>query len=114
MKTPIKFNDVQRPISLASKNYINGGKRGIVSGWGRTKINGPSSEILRWLSVNVLSQESCLLGHKNPRTNENHICTLEKIGKGACQVSIFLIYVIRLKRIKYMCAYIFVIKKKQS
>ncbi|KMQ92954.1 chymotrypsin-1 [Lasius niger] len=85
LKKPIKANDVQGPIPLASKNYINGGKRGIVSGWGRTKISGSSSEILRWLSVNVLSQESCLHGHKNPRTNENQICTLEKIGKGACQ-----------------------------
>ncbi|KAL0100722.1 hypothetical protein PUN28_019243 [Cardiocondyla obscurior] len=41
--------------------------------------------MLRWLSVNVLSQERCLRGHKNPRTNENQICTLEKVGKGACQ-----------------------------
>ncbi|XP_029160690.1 chymotrypsin-1-like [Nylanderia fulva] len=85
LKKPIKMNKLQGPIPLASKNYINGGKRGIVSGWGKTKISGSSSEILKWLSVNVLSQESCLLGHKNPRTNENHICTLEKVGKGACQ-----------------------------
>ncbi|KAL6429760.1 hypothetical protein ACFW04_007572 [Cataglyphis niger] len=85
LKKPIKANDVQGPIPLASKNYINGGKRGIVSGWGRTKTSGSSSEILRWLSVNVLSQERCLQGHKNPRTNENQICTLEKVGKGACQ-----------------------------
>lgn len=83
------MNDVQGPIPLASKDHISGGKRGVVSGWGRTKISGPTSPMLRWVDVNVLSQERCLSGHKNPRTNENQICTLEKVGKGACQVSYF-------------------------
>jgi len=85
LKEPIKINNVQGPIPLASKDHISGDKRGVVSGWGRTKISGPTSLMLRWLSVNVLSQERCLSGHKNPRTNENQICTLEKVGKGACQ-----------------------------
>ncbi|XP_011160398.1 chymotrypsin-1-like [Solenopsis invicta] len=85
LKKPIKFNDVQGPVSLASEDHINGGKRGIVSGWGKTKINGPTSPMLQWLSVNVLTQERCLRGHTNPRTNKNQICTLERVGKGACQ-----------------------------
>ncbi|XP_012536761.1 chymotrypsin-1 [Monomorium pharaonis] len=85
LRKPIKFNDVQRLIPLASEDHINGGKRGIVSGWGKTKISGSASPTLQWLSVNVLSQERCLHGHKNPRTNENQICTLERVGKGACQ-----------------------------
>ncbi|KAL0100723.1 hypothetical protein PUN28_019243 [Cardiocondyla obscurior] len=85
LKNPIEVNDVQGPISLASIDHVSGDKRGIVSGWGKTKISGPTSIMLRWLSVNVLSQERCLRGHKNPRTNENQICTLEKVGKGACQ-----------------------------
>ncbi|XP_067207574.1 chymotrypsin-2-like [Linepithema humile] len=85
LKKPIETNNVQGPIALATKDHINGGKRGIVSGWGKTRISGSVSEILRWLTVNVLSQERCLHGHKNPRTNENQICTLEKVGKGACQ-----------------------------
>ncbi|XP_011693610.1 PREDICTED: chymotrypsin-1-like [Wasmannia auropunctata] len=85
LKKPIKMNDVQGPIPLASKDHVNGGKRGIVSGWGKTQISGSTSILLRWLEVNVLSQERCLHGHKNPRTNENQICTLEKVGKGACQ-----------------------------
>ncbi|XP_011862079.1 PREDICTED: chymotrypsin-1-like [Vollenhovia emeryi] len=85
LKKPIKINWAQGPIPLTSKNHVNGDKRGIVSGWGKTKISGSSSPILKWLSVNVLSQERCLSGHKNPRTNENQICTLEKVGKGACQ-----------------------------
>ncbi|KAL6263427.1 hypothetical protein P5V15_006217 [Pogonomyrmex californicus] len=85
LNKPIKINNIQGPIPLASKDYINGGKRGIISGWGKTSINSPSSSMLKWLSVNVLSQERCLHGHKNPRTSENHICTLEKVGQGACQ-----------------------------
>lgn len=88
LKKPIKTNNVQGPIALATKDHISGSKRGIVSGWGKTRVSGSVSEILRWLTVNVLSQERCLSGHKNPRTNENQICTLEKVGKGACQVSI--------------------------
>ncbi|XP_020283316.1 chymotrypsin-1-like [Pseudomyrmex gracilis] len=85
LELPIRISDVQGPIPLASKDHIDGDKRGIVSGWGRTSIGGTSSPILRWLSVNVLSQERCLHGHTNPHTNENQICTLERVGKGACQ-----------------------------
>ncbi|EZA51968.1 Chymotrypsin-2 [Ooceraea biroi] len=85
LEKPLKINNVQAPIPLASKDHVNGDKRGIVSGWGKTKVSGSTAVMLRWLSVNVLSLERCLRGHKNPRTNENHICTLEKVGKGACQ-----------------------------
>jgi len=84
---------VQGPIPLASKNYINGDKRGTVSGWGKIKENERNgSKVLRWISVNVLSQEHCLQSYKNPRTNENQICTLKRIGIGACQVKYFYTY----------------------
>ncbi|XP_011868381.1 PREDICTED: chymotrypsin-2-like [Vollenhovia emeryi] len=82
LKKPIKINSVQGPIPLTSKNHVNGDERGIVSGWGKSKISGSISPILKWLSVNILSQERCLSDHKNPRTNENQICT--ERGKGAC------------------------------
>jgi len=93
---------VQGPIPLASKNYINGGKRGIVSGWGKIEKNNKNgSNVLRWISVNVLSQEDCLQFYKS--TNKNQICTLKRFGIGVCQVSyfytyFFILYIIHLMR----------------
>jgi len=95
---------VQGPIPLANKNYINGGKRGTVSGWGKIGKNEKNgSKVLRWISVNILSQELCLQSYKNPSTNKNQICTLKRVGIGVCQVSyfytyLFILYIIHLTR----------------
>ncbi|XP_032671192.1 chymotrypsin-1-like [Odontomachus brunneus] len=85
LKKPIQINKYQAPIPLASKDYSTGGYRGIISGWGKTSLDSDSSMILKWVEVNVLDKESCLKSQKNTPTNPKHICTLEKIGKGACQ-----------------------------
>ncbi|XP_032671110.1 uncharacterized protein LOC116844093 [Odontomachus brunneus] len=90
LETPITENSLQRPIALASKDYGDGNYRGLVSGWGKTSVDSDPSPILKWIIVNVLSQADCLAAHKrtpygNAFTNRKHVCTLEKIGKGACQ-----------------------------
>ncbi|XP_032671242.1 chymotrypsin-1-like [Odontomachus brunneus] len=85
LKKPIQINKYQAPIPLATKDYATGEYRGIISGWGKTSMSSDSSEILKWVEVNVLDKESCLKSHKYTPTNPKHICTLEKIGKGACQ-----------------------------
>lgn len=45
-----------------------------------------SSPMLKWVEVKVLDKKNCF--NKYTPTNPKHICTLEKIGKGACQVSV--------------------------
>ncbi|XP_011705372.1 PREDICTED: chymotrypsin-2-like, partial [Wasmannia auropunctata] len=92
LKKPIVFNNLQRPIRLASRNYTTGGYRGIVSGWGRTSVNGPASSVLKYVDVNILSQQSCLQRRGYPPTRENQICTLDRVGNGACSVSYFYTY----------------------
>ncbi|XP_011693700.1 PREDICTED: kallikrein-11-like [Wasmannia auropunctata] len=84
LKEPIVFNNLQKAIRLASRNYTTGASRGIVSGWGRTDVNAPASPVLKYVDVNVLSQQSCLQRRGYPPTRENQICTLDRVGNGAC------------------------------
>ncbi|XP_025157166.1 chymotrypsin-1-like [Harpegnathos saltator] len=83
-KTPVKPNNYQSPIPLASKDHTTSKYYGTINGCGRIGVNLRSALMLKYVDVNVLSQEQCLNSHNNPPTNTKHVCTLDRIGTEAC------------------------------
>lgn len=81
------FNENQKPIPVATQDYATGDFTGIVSGFGAPGAGKDSTEKLQYVEVKVLSQPECLASQR-PYTNPKHICSLERFGKGFCQVSV--------------------------
>lgn len=90
------MNSLQAPIALASKDYSTGTYRGIISGFGKIHVISRPSQLLRWIDVEILSQDRCLSTHERlpiyPPTNKKHICTMGGFGRGACHVSVLLYF----------------------
>lgn len=72
---------------------------GVVTGWGNTKEDGESSDVLMKVVVPIISDNECrqsyrAIGYTGPITN-NMICAgYSSGGKDACQVDLFLSFLI--------------------
>ncbi|XP_076394333.1 transmembrane protease serine 9 [Megachile rotundata] len=78
----IAFNNLVKPISLASGSNSYDGSACILSGWGRVQAGGNIPNNLQYINLNVLSVAQCKKTHSNVRSS--HICTFTKYGEGAC------------------------------
>ncbi|XP_032671108.1 transmembrane protease serine 9-like [Odontomachus brunneus] len=79
---PITFNNLQRPISLASADYANGRTRCIVSGWGQLGANRSPPTLLQYVELTAMTLNDCRKTHSN--TFEKQLCCFDSYGKGAC------------------------------
>ncbi|XP_076641362.1 chymotrypsin-1 [Halictus rubicundus] len=77
----IAFNNLVKPINLASSNVPEGSKV-VLSGWGTTRAGGQVPDKLQEINLNIYSQSQCKKTHSNIR--DGHICTFTKYGEGAC------------------------------
>ncbi|CAL7948237.1 unnamed protein product [Xylocopa violacea] len=78
----IAFNNLVQPIQLASGSKTYEGSTCTLSGWGTTKLGGNPPNNLQYIDLMVESQKECKLSQW--RVQESHICTLTKVGEGAC------------------------------
>ncbi|XP_036138938.1 transmembrane protease serine 3 [Monomorium pharaonis] len=78
----IIYTDVIKPIPLAQEDIAVTDLPCVVSGWGRTSLNGPTPNVLQEITLKVYSPSKCKL--TSWRVTDNHICTLTKAGEGVC------------------------------
>ncbi|XP_043283176.1 transmembrane protease serine 9-like [Venturia canescens] len=78
----IEFNDKVQPIKLPTSDSTKDGDTVTLSGWGRIRVNGPIPDDLQEINLKVLSHFSCKRVHWI--VTRKHICTLTKVGEGAC------------------------------
>ncbi|XP_032524095.2 venom serine protease-like [Danaus plexippus] len=80
----IVYSQTVGPVCLPFK-FINDdftGSKVTILGWGTTFPGGPTSNVLRKVDVNVVSQGSCSRSY--PSLSNNQMCTFAQ-GKDACQ-----------------------------
>ncbi|EGI68359.1 Chymotrypsin-1 [Acromyrmex echinatior] len=81
LSTPIEYTKYIQPISLATTN-VAPGSYCILAGWGRIELGGIIPDKLQEIELNVYDQDKC---HQSQRRVQfSHICTLTRIGEGAC------------------------------
>ncbi|XP_014471749.1 PREDICTED: serine protease 53-like [Dinoponera quadriceps] len=80
LKTPIEFNTKVQPIQLTTSNVDNGPCK--LSGWGTTNGDRSASNNLQEIDLQLYPYEKCRVAYNF--LQKNHICTLTKIGEGAC------------------------------
>jgi len=59
LDTPVAFTKYILPICLPDKDLKITGKKGYISGWGKTFEDGPSPELLNQVDVPILSNSEC-------------------------------------------------------
>ncbi|XP_018048795.1 PREDICTED: chymotrypsin-1-like [Atta colombica] len=82
LSTPIKYTKYIQPISLATTDIAPSGSYCILSGWGRIKTGGITPDKLQEIELNVYDLNKC--HQKQRKVQFSHICTLTRIGEGAC------------------------------
>ncbi|XP_018356764.1 PREDICTED: chymotrypsin-1-like [Trachymyrmex septentrionalis] len=82
LSTPIKYTKYIQPISLATTDSAPSGSYCILSGWGRVKLGGTIPDKLQEIELNVYDLVKCHQSQR--RVQSSHICTLTRIGEGAC------------------------------
>ncbi|XP_011155953.3 chymotrypsin-1-like [Solenopsis invicta] len=78
----IVYTDVVKPIPIAEEDIAVTDLPCVVSGWGVTRLDGPTPNTLQEIALKVYSPEKCKL--QEWRVTDNHICTLTKAGEGVC------------------------------
>ncbi|KAG5328502.1 CTR1 protein, partial [Acromyrmex charruanus] len=82
LSTPIEYTKYIQPVSLATTDVAPTGSYCILSGWGRIKAGGITPDKLQEIELNVYDQDKCHQSQR--RVQSSHICTLTRIGEGAC------------------------------
>ncbi|XP_045487433.1 chymotrypsin-1-like [Pieris rapae] len=88
IKGEFNFNDLVKPITLASRTKIRPGSRCVLTGWGFTDNQRTVPDNLQVLTVTVMSNKRC--SQKLAQTNgltpieKTQMCTLTRESEGAC------------------------------
>ncbi|KAG5322236.1 CTR1 protein, partial [Pseudoatta argentina] len=82
LSTPIEYTKYIQPVSLATTDVAPTGSYCILSGWGRIKAGGITPDKLQEIELNVYDQDKCHQSQR--RVQSSHICTLTRLGEGAC------------------------------
>ncbi|XP_076376429.1 chymotrypsin-2 [Megalopta genalis] len=77
----IANSSLVQSIRLSFSNVAEGSAV-VLSGWGTTRLGGPTPNQLQEIDLKVYSQAQCQRVHANLK--ESHICTFTKYGQGAC------------------------------
>lgn len=89
------FARIIHQFSHSISVVVSSAENGVVTGWGNTKEDGESSDVLMKVVVPIISDNQCresyrAIGYTGPITN-NMICAgYSSGGKDACQVNLFL------------------------
>ncbi|XP_031788471.1 chymotrypsin-2-like [Nasonia vitripennis] len=79
----IEFNEKVQPIPLPNEDFSKVDYPVVLTGWGRTQAGGPIPNNLQEINLKVISQTKCS-DKMSVAITESHICTLTKVGEGAC------------------------------
>ncbi|XP_020299071.1 chymotrypsin-2-like [Pseudomyrmex gracilis] len=82
LKTDIKYNEIVKPIDLASTNSVEDGHPCLLTGWGTLEFMGKVPNELQKLDLKVYSQTKCKRTFVNLKNS--HICAFSQYGEGAC------------------------------
>ena len=82
VKRNILFNNLIKPIPLASGNYSYEGASCFLTGWGKLSLGGSNPRVLQYVNLTVENQWRCKQKFSN--VINSHICTSSNYGKGAC------------------------------
>ncbi|XP_062540254.1 chymotrypsin-1-like [Armigeres subalbatus] len=80
------FNNFIQPINMSAE-YAASGLNATVSGFGRESISNPGDGSLRFVQVQLISQETCHEAfdeNYTPRLEDNTVCALGAEGEGIC------------------------------
>ncbi|KAJ8711035.1 hypothetical protein PYW07_008277 [Mythimna separata] len=77
LERPVVYTRLLKPIRIQSsadafKNY--NGEQVYISGHGRTRTNGPISDVLRWVYLRAISNASCRSSYPNAIAIDTTIC----------------------------------------
>ncbi|XP_058463466.1 chymotrypsin-1-like [Malaya genurostris] len=81
------FNESIQPIAM-KQEYVEAEENVTVSGFGRETISDNNTpDVLRYLEVEVITQDACQAAFTDPYTErlaDNTLCTLSPEGQGSC------------------------------
>ena len=82
-----RYNNTILPVCLASPSTDLTGREGVVSGWGKTKQHGTTSQVLRKAWVQVVEQAACAQQYKNTkqRVEEGILCAIGEGSRDTCK-----------------------------
>ncbi|KAL0109935.1 hypothetical protein PUN28_013525 [Cardiocondyla obscurior] len=83
LKSPINFNENQKPIALATSRP-KAGEQCTLSGWGQISTNGPPSRVLLKMTQQILPQNDCQNQHRTMPLTGSHLCAINRYGIGVC------------------------------
>ncbi|XP_045460971.1 chymotrypsin-2-like [Harmonia axyridis] len=83
LKKAIEFNDKMKNVPLAAKE-TKGGRRLILTGWGKTRYPGQTTTKLQKIDLLSVSDSDCATVYSG-RVDKRNICTFGIPGRGACQ-----------------------------
>lgn len=95
--TSLFFANIIHHITRSIFVVVSSAGSGVVTGWGNTREDGQSSDVLMKVVVPIISDNQCrqnylAIGYNGPITN-NMICAgYSRGGKDACQVNMLLSY----------------------
>ncbi|XP_055321368.1 chymotrypsin-1-like [Sitodiplosis mosellana] len=80
----ITFSDKVKTIEYSSEEVPDGAVLQL-TGWGTLQVGGASPQLLQIIKLNAVQTERCkeIYGSSAP-VHDSHICTLTKVGEGAC------------------------------
>ncbi|KAL6428332.1 hypothetical protein ACFW04_008549 [Cataglyphis niger] len=84
LQRPIQYNQNQAPITVATSQPSPSAVF-TLAGWGMTRANGPTSQILLKMNQSFVSLSQCQQAHRSMPMSYSHLCTLNRRGIGACQ-----------------------------
>ncbi|XP_046427890.1 chymotrypsin-2-like [Neodiprion fabricii] len=82
VEKPILFTDKVQPVALPIEDSDKPDQTAVLSGWGTTSYPGKTPNELQHITLSVIDQNECL--NTSFRVTKNNICTLNKMGEGAC------------------------------
>ncbi|XP_065161913.1 chymotrypsin-1-like [Atheta coriaria] len=82
LTTPIVFRDGVQPVKLRQSDITT--EEVVLSGWGLTSFPGENPDHLQYSTLNTITYEECVKYEEDFVVSETDVCTLDKIGIGAC------------------------------
>ncbi|XP_065127963.2 coagulation factor IXa [Paramisgurnus dabryanus] len=89
LRTPIRFNQMVRPICLGPMSFTNfvlqSGSLALVSGWGRLRYQGRTSAVLQKVELPYVDRTVCMESSSDPITHFMFCSGYSDTPKDACQ-----------------------------
>ncbi|XP_055301540.1 chymotrypsin-2-like [Sitodiplosis mosellana] len=84
VKGAIELNDKVQTIEYSSEEVPDGAVLQL-TGWGALRVGGGTPQHLQIINLNTVQTERCREIHgSSAPVHDSHICTLNKVGEGAC------------------------------